>query len=108
MGKVADYVNSLAGKENIDGTVIASTLLELHNEEMGIAEGKIAKLETDFEGTTSEIAERNRQITELKAKNWDLVTRVPASEDGKTPANNEDSDVDVSNASFDDFFEKED
>jgi hypothetical protein len=107
MGKVDDYIRSLDAKENIDPLVIASTLLELHNEEMGIAEGKIAKLETDYQSVTSEVAERNQKITELKAKNWDLVNRVPAEKDNGQKEEI-DPDIDPSNPSFDDFFEKED
>ena len=81
MGKVSDYISTLDGKE-IDPIVVASTLLELHNEEMGIAEGKIAKLETDLTASTDLIAETNKTVTNLKAKNWDLVNRVPSDDGG--------------------------
>lgn len=107
MGKVSDYISSLDGKENIDPLVIASTLLELHNEEMGIAEGKIAKLETDYQSTTSEIAERDRKITELKAKNWDLANRVPTESASDQNPKDPSEDKDASEITFNDFLEEE-
>lgn len=107
MGKVSDYISSLDGKENIDPLVIASTLLELHNEEMGIAESKIAKLETDYQSTTSEIAERDQKITELKAKNWDLVNRVPAENASDPKPKDSSEDKDASEITFNDFLKEE-
>lgn len=108
MGKVSDYISTLDGK-NIDPLVVASTLLELHNEEMGIAEGKIAKLETDIQGITSENAEKDSTITGLKAKNWDLANRVPSSDGGdKKPEDADLADKDANEITFDDFYEKED
>ena len=108
MGKVSDYISSLDGKENIDPLVIASTLLELHNEEMGFAESKIASLETNNQSVTSEIAERDRKITELKAKNWDLVNRIPTNDGDKKSEDKDLADKDASEVTFDDFYEKED
>lgn len=107
MGKVSDYISSLEGKKDIDPIVIASTMLELHNEEMGIAEGKIAKMETDIQGLTSTDAEKDQKITELKAKNWDLVNRVPADNTSDRAKESNDSDKDASEITFDDFYEKE-
>jgi hypothetical protein len=107
MGKVNDYISSLDGKENIDPLVIASTVLELHNEEIGIAEAKIAKLETDHAETTALVAERDKDITGLKAKNWDLVNRMPASNDSDNkPVDKKLQDKDASEITFDDFFEE--
>ena len=108
MGKVSDYISSLDGKENIDPVVIASTLLELHNEEMGLAESKIAKLTTDFDSTTPEIAVRDQKITELKAKNWDLANRVPSESTSDPKPKNDSDDKDASEITFDDFFKEED
>jgi hypothetical protein len=107
MGKVSDYISSLDGKENIDPLVIASTLLELHNEEMESANGKIAKLETDFTSTTSEIAARDQKITELKAKNWDLANRVPTESASDPKPKDSLEEKDASELTFDDFFEEE-
>jgi hypothetical protein len=107
MGKVSDYISSLEGKENIDPVVIASTLLELHNEEMGFAESKIASLETSNQGITSEIAERDQKITELKAKNWDLANRVPSENGNDLTPKNSDEDKDATEITFDDFFKEE-
>lgn len=105
MGKVSDYISSLDGKENIDPIVIASTLLELHNEEMGIAEGKIAALETEKNEIVSKVAEKDQAITQLKAKNWDLVNRIPAT-DGKESEAKDNPLAEPSDADFDDFFEE--
>lgn len=106
MGKVSDYITGLEGKENIDPLVVASTLLELHNEEMGIAEGKIASLTQSNTEHESLIAERNKEITGLKAKNWDLVNRIPA--DNQEHREQESArDEAAKNATFDDFFKEE-
>jgi len=107
MGKVSDYISSLENKTDIDPIVIASTLLELHNEEMGIAEGKIAKMETDIQSFTSTDAEKDQKITELKAKNWDLVNRIPADNTNDRKPKSDDQEKDASEITFDDFFEKE-
>lgn len=91
MGKVSDYVSSLEGKENIDPLVIVSTMLELHNEEMGIAESKIASLSTTITEKDSAIAERDITIRDAKAANWDLVNRVGISNENdqkQNPAGN--------------------
>lgn len=95
MGKVSDYVSSLEGKDNIDPLVIASTMLELHNEEMGIATSKIASLETSISEKDTVIAEKDLSIRDAKAANWDLVNRVGISNenDGKqNPAGNNDGE----------------
>lgn len=106
MSKVSDYIASLEGKENIDPLVVASTLLELHNEEMGIASNKIASLEETITENTNLIAERDKELQTQKAKNWDLVNRIPA--DTNDQVNNSENDPDVRDATFDDFFKKED
>lgn len=85
MGKVDDYVSSLEGKDNLDPVVIASTLLELHNTEMGIATSKIASLETTLSDKDKLIADKDIAIRDAKAANWDLVNRVPVDNDNKTP-----------------------
>jgi len=107
MGKVSDYISSLDGKENIDPLVIASTLLELHNEEMGVAEGKIAKLETDLQDGTVAIAEKDNNIRDLKAKNWDLANRVPAESASDQKPKDLSEDKDASEITFNDFLKEE-
>ena len=108
MGKVSDYLSSLDGTQ-IDPIVMASTVLELHNEELEGANIKIAKLESDIQAKDVEVAERDNNIKELKIKNWDLVNRVPANEGGKEKSEDDDlADKDASEVTFDDFYEKED
>ena len=107
MGKVSDYISSLDGKENIDPLVIASTLLELHNEEMGIAEGKIANIELERDAFKSEVDESNQKITQLKAKNWDLANRVPAESASDQKPKDLSEDKDASEITFNDFLKEE-
>lgn len=104
MGKVSEYISSLEGKENIDPLVIASTLLELHNEEISTADSKIASLETTIAENQKIISERDIALRDQKAKNWDLVNRVPAENSGSQEDPNK---PDVRDATFDDFFQKE-
>lgn len=85
MGKVDDYVSSLEGKDNLDPVVIASSLLELHNTEMGIATSKIASLETTLGEKDQLISAKDIAIRDAKAANWDLVNRVPVQNDNETP-----------------------
>jgi hypothetical protein len=96
MGKVSDYVSSLEGKDNIDPVVIASTMLELHNEEMGIATSKIASLEVNLTERDAKIAEKDLSIRDIKAANWDLVNRIPISNENdsrQNPAGNDNSNT---------------
>lgn len=104
MSKFNEYISSLDGKE-LDPVVIASTLLELHNEEMGLASSKIASLETDIAGRDGKITELSDSLREQKSINWDLVQRVPAGDKG-VDAQTTDDEIDASNATFDDFFEE--
>jgi hypothetical protein len=85
MGKLEDYVSSLEGKDNLDPVVIASTLLELHKTEMGIATSKIASLDSVISEREATIIAKNSELTATKAENWDLVNRVPVQNDNNTP-----------------------
>jgi hypothetical protein len=107
MGKLEEYISSLEGKENIDPVVIASTLLELHNEEMDTAANKIASVELERDAFKSEVGESNQTITQLKAKNWDLANRVPAENASDQKPKDSLEEKDASELTFDDFFEEE-
>lgn len=82
MGKVDDYINSLDGQENLDITEVVAELAKLHNEEVTTRDAKIAELTTSNETHVNTIAEKDGEITQWKAKNWDLVNQLPA--DGQT------------------------
>lgn len=106
MSKITDYIDSLEGKENIDPRVIASTMLELHNEEMSTADSKIASLSEIISGHETTIAERDSALTAQKAKNWDLINRVPVANQNDVQETIEKNEH-ISNATFDDFFKDE-
>lgn len=106
MSRFSDYISSLEGKENLDPLVIASTLLELHNEEMSTADSKIASLNEAITEKDTSIANRDAEIQAQKAKNWDLAQRVPVDTDSQN-GDNANSDIEISEATFDDFFVKE-
>lgn len=78
MGKVDDYINSLDGQENLDITEVVAELAKLHNEEVTTQEAKIVELSTANENYVNTIAEKDGEITQWKAKNWDLVNQLPA------------------------------
>ena len=109
MSRFTDYINSLEGKQDIDPVVVAATLMELHNEEIGTAEAKIAKLETDLNDGTTAIAERDNSIRDLKAKNWDLVNSIPVDDSNNNggPAPKEKGEIDPGTVTIDDVIFKE-
>lgn len=78
MTKFDDYINSLEGKTDISIENVVSDLLNIHNEEVGIANAKITDLDSQIAGNVSAIAEREAEIQRVKAKNWDLANQIPA------------------------------
>lgn len=88
MGKVNDYINSLDGQEHLTVEEVAGKLLELHNEEISIRESKIASLETEKDGLATTVAEKDGEITRVKAMNWDLVNQLPKEGDNEGESEN--------------------
>ena len=102
MGVIDDYINSLEGQENIDPIEVASTLLGLHNEEIGKREAKIEELTNGIAEKDTLISERESEITKWKAKNFDLAMQIPGAPD---PAHDE-REQDNGAITIDDLFKK--
>lgn len=105
MSKFEDYINSLEGKDDIVIENVVSELLNIHNEEVGIANAKITELNGTIDGFNSSIAEKDAEIQRVKAKNWDLANQVPATDPENQPNNNGDGKPDASRITIDDLFE---
>lgn len=106
MGKVEDYINSLDGQENLDLPVVVGEILKLHNEEIGTATAKIGQLEDSVTAHVGTIAERDRALSDAKAANWDLVNRIPNTENQPEPEKQENGLPDGSVITLDDLIAK--
>lgn len=106
MGKLDEYLNSLEGKENIDPLVIASTMLQLHKEEIGTANAQIAELTGNIESQNATIAEKDRALTEQMAANWRLANQIPA-DTGVSQGNQEVPETPNDKVGFDKFFKED-
>lgn len=105
MGRLDDYISSLEGKENIDPVVIASTMLELHNEEIATANAQIAELTEQNSAKDSVIAEKDTEITKQMAANWRLANNIPAAPG--TQQGNNDEPEGPEKVGFDKFFQED-
>jgi len=77
MGIVEDYINGLEGQENLNLPEVVGEILKLHNQEISTGTAKIGQLETQLSDKDAAIAERDSTIRDTKAANWDLVNRLP-------------------------------
>lgn len=106
MGKFEDYINSLEGQENIDLTEVVSEMTRLHTEEIGsiasTGNAKIEQLTSQLTDKESAIAEREAEISRVKAANWDLVNQLPATPE--TPEPPDDGVIDQRRITLDDAF----
>ena len=106
MGKFEDYINSLDGQENLDLTEVVAEMAKLHNEEIGgvasTGNAKIEQLTSQLTEKDTAVAERDAEISRVKAANWDLVNRIPA-ETEETPSV-EDGVIDQKRITLDDAF----
>lgn len=83
MGKVEDFINSLEGRTDLEITSVVGDLLKLHNEEIGTASAKISQMESTIGERDAKIAEKDQELSIVKAANWDLVNQItPAPENG--------------------------
>lgn len=104
MGAVDDYINSLDGQNDLSLPEVAGKLLELHNAEMGTATAKIESLTASNAEKDSTIAARDGEITQWKARNWDLLNQIPANNPESNPQKNDgDGKPDASQITFDDL-----
>lgn len=105
MGVFEEYINGLEGKENLDPTEVVSELLNLHNQEMSVANAAIATRDEAITNHTKTIADRDSEIQKQKSLNWDLANRIPAENDGvKEPEKT--GELDPATITIDDLFEK--
>jgi len=105
MGVFEEYINGLEGKENLDPTEVVSELLNLHNQEMSVANAAIATRDASITDYTKTIAERDSEIQKQKSLNWDLANRIPAENNGNTEPEST-GELDASTITIDDLFEK--
>lgn len=105
MGKLDDYINSLEGKDDLTIVDVVSNMLNIHNDEMGIATAKISELEANIADGNTAIADMNAEIQRVKAKNWDLANQVPVEDPNNRPENKGDEKPDASQITIDDLFE---
>lgn len=103
MGKVEDFINTLDGREDLVVTEVVSELLKLHNEEIGTSTAKINSLQTTLTDRDKAIAERDTEISKVKAANWDLVNQIPATE-SETPSAPQGDGIDQKRITLDDAF----
>lgn len=78
MSRFDDYINGLEGKENLDPVVIASTLLELHNEEISVFETKINERDGVIAERDTALVESGKQLDKQKLRNYDLALQIPS------------------------------
>lgn len=105
MGKFEDYINGLEGKDDLKIEDVVSEMLNIHNDEMGIATAKITDLDAKIAEGNTAIADRDAEIQRVKAKNWDLANQVPAEDPNNQPTNKGDEKPDASQITIDDLFE---
>lgn len=77
MAEFDDYINSLEGQESIDPLVVASKLHELHTQELGTREAKIAELKDTVAAKDSDISARETALAKQKSMNFDLAMQIP-------------------------------
>ena len=105
MGAVADYIASLEGQEITDLTEVVAEIARLHNEEISTSTAKIGLLETQLSDKDAAIAERDSTIRDTKAANWDLVNRLPGTNEKPEPQIDEVTGLpDSSSITLDDMF----
>ena len=103
MGVFDDYITSLEGRENIDPLEVASKLHELHSQELGTREAKIAEYESTVAEKDTALAEKDQEILTWKARNFDLASQIPG---GNTDPSDNVSDEDPSSITVNDLFQK--
>jgi hypothetical protein len=105
MGIVEDYINGLEGQENLELPEVVAEIARLHNEEISTSTAKIGQLQTQLSDKDAAIAERDKSISEVKAANWDLVNRLPGTNEKPEPQIDEVTGLpDSSSITLDDMF----
>lgn len=77
MSAFDDYIKNLEGQENVDPTIVALNLGELHVQELSTREAKINELNESVAGRDAELGKRDQDIAKWKAMNFDLAMQIP-------------------------------
>src|SRR5678809_1582597 len=104
MGKLEEYIESLAGKEGLDPIMVATDLLGLHNEEIGVREAKIEELNGSIVDRDKTLASKDAEITGWKAKNYDLFLQIPGTNQQEEFNKEKEEEVNNANITIDDLF----
>lgn len=104
MGKFEDYINSLEGKDDLVIENVVSELLNIHNDEVGIASAKISDLDSKIAENVSIIAKKDEEIQRVKSINWDLANQVPVGEtENRSDNGSDDGKPDAAHITIDDL-----
>lgn len=72
-----EYINGLEGKEDINPIEVAKDLFGLHAQEIGTREAKIEQLNSGLAEKDALIVQRDNEIRNQKAMNFDLSLQMP-------------------------------
>lgn len=104
MGKFEDYINSLEGKDDLVIENVVSELLNIHNDEVGLANAKISNLDSKIAENITAIAEKDAEIQRVKSINWDLANQVPiGGNENRSDNDSDDGKPDAAHITIDDL-----
>lgn len=102
MSGFEEYINSLEGQSELDVSTVVQELHKLHKQEIGIGAAKIEQLTGQIATANTTIAEKDGEISRVKAANWDLVNQIPAQTSESSEEN--DDTIDQKRITLDDAF----
>lgn len=108
MSKFDEYISGLEGRTDIDPLEVARDLLGLHNAEISTREAKINQQSGYIAERDETIKNRETDIANLKASNYDLTLMIPAAVNDtnvETPTGADDRGIDSATITLDDLFE---
>lgn len=103
MGKFEDYITTLEGRDDISVEVVAE-LAKFHSEDLSVATSKIEQLNSHLSDKDAAIAEKDSEISKVKAANWDLVNQIPVENPDDTNNAPVDGEIDQKRITLDDAF----
>lgn len=77
MSAFDDYINGLEGKTDVNPLEVASSLLELHNQEIGTHVAKIDQLNGIVAEKDVAYTKLDGELSMQKARNFDLAMQIP-------------------------------
>ena len=107
MSKFSEYIDSLEGRDDLDPLKIAQDLHDLYTQDVTTRDAKIEELTGAIAERDSAIQAAADEVTNWKARNFDLALQIPSN-----PVNNgsvldeDDSAVDPLTVTIDDLFVK--